>query len=241
MEFYLHCIASSQDICSVCLCAYVHIYKYTHRAACCLSLHYCQLLSSYSPKEGISHFLLKSVSGTMPHSTTQLHSVVMNLYKHTHSVRTQLLCHRPTDTGPCSPASYHTKRCCIDCCVFLEFDRIMRWHPVKVQLPQSINICVVHVLTQLCTQLVCVTGEGFAYGSLITSCLRLKGFVISPALITSGPCCWNDSQPPQISLYHWTGKLASRHTVREQSWDAKKKKQQQAKARMEFSVWKKEQ
>lgn len=36
----------------------------------------------------------------------------------------------------------------------------MRWHPVKVQLPLSINISVLHVLPLLCTQLVCVTEAG---------------------------------------------------------------------------------
>lgn len=44
--------------------------------------------------------------------------------------------------------------------VLVLIGNVMNWQPVKVQLPLSINICVLHVLPLLCTQLVCVTGAG---------------------------------------------------------------------------------
>lgn len=73
------------------------------------------------------------------------------------------------------PSHYDTRDGYIEFCVF-EFGHIMMWHPVKVQLPLSINICVVHVLPLLPTQLVCVTGVGLCFQILITSCFQLKGF-----------------------------------------------------------------
>lgn len=65
-------------------------------------------------------------------------------------------------------ASYYISDCCIVLVRFV-FGHIMRWHPVKVQLPQSINISVDHVLPRRCLQLLCATGERFVFALLITS------------------------------------------------------------------------
>lgn len=122
-------------------------------------------------------------------------------------------------------ASYDIRDCYIECCVF------WIWSYNEVAPCQSATPSIYKYLCGSCPAPaphaagLCNRGR-FVFGSLITSCLQLKGLCYTPALITSGPCCWNANQPPQISLQHWTGKLASWHPAREQSWDAKSNRKQ---------------